>query len=123
MCFRPPPLACNAWCDICLQGLVFSGWLERDVRLGSLSEACLQGLGEGKVAASSFRTSYVPLNKQADFINGMQASPVIPCSTSSCRHVWDEPPHAAEWILSIPKSGSICLQDPPCCVAQCSPLP
>ena len=24
------------------------------------------------MAASSFRTSYVPLNKQADFINGMQ---------------------------------------------------
>ncbi len=32
----------------------------------------LQGLGEGKVAASSFRTSYVPLNKQSDFIKGMQ---------------------------------------------------
>ena len=34
----------------------------------------MQGLGEGKVAASSFRTSYVPLNKQADFINGMQVN-------------------------------------------------
>jgi hypothetical protein len=32
----------------------------------------LQGLGEGVVAASSFRTSYVPLNKQSDFIDGMQ---------------------------------------------------
>ena len=40
----------------------------------------LQGLGEGKVAASSFRTSYVPLNQQADFINGMQVS----MSTVSC---------------------------------------
>ena len=40
----------------------------------------LQGLGEGKVAASSFRTSYVPLNKQADFINGMQ----VGCFTAVC---------------------------------------
>ena len=44
---------------------------------GILSEFCMQGLGEGKVATSSFRTSYVPLNKQADFINGMQVSPVM----------------------------------------------
>ena len=34
----------------------------------------MQGLGEGMVAASSFRTSYVPLNKQADFVNGMQVT-------------------------------------------------
>lgn len=40
----------------------------------------LQGLSEGKVAASSFRTSYVPLNQQADFINGMQVS----LSTVAC---------------------------------------
>lgn len=33
----------------------------------------LQGLGHGLVEASSFRTSYVPLNKQEDFIKGMQA--------------------------------------------------
>ena len=34
--------------------------------------------------ASSFRTSYVPLNKQADFINGMQ---VAPPHTSLSSHI------------------------------------
>ena len=70
--------------------------------LGILSKSCLQGLGEGKVAASSFRTSYVPLNKQADFINGMQVSPAMLCPMSSCRLVWDGPVHAAEQLLSTP---------------------
>jgi hypothetical protein len=42
-----------------------------------------QGLGEGVVAASSFRTSYVPLNTQADFIAGMQARSLL---TSACNH-------------------------------------
>ncbi len=40
----------------------------------NISKHGVQGLGEGVVAASSFRTSYVPLNKQADFINGMQVT-------------------------------------------------
>ena len=39
---------------------------------GDHFQPVLQGLGEGKVAVSSFRTSYVPLNKQSDFISGMQ---------------------------------------------------
>ncbi|EIE26672.1 multidrug efflux transporter AcrB transmembrane domain-containing protein [Coccomyxa subellipsoidea C-169] len=34
----------------------------------------------GVVEASSFRTSYVPLNKQEDFINGMQARPPLPAA-------------------------------------------
>ncbi|CAL8466999.1 g6535 [Coccomyxa elongata] len=33
----------------------------------------IKGLSHGVVEASSFRTSYVPLNKQEDFIKGMQA--------------------------------------------------
>ena len=37
----------------------------------------LQGLSEGVIEASSFRTSYVPLNKQEDFIKGMQACPPL----------------------------------------------
>ena len=45
-----------------------------------------QGLGEGVVAASSFRTSYVPLNTQADFIAGMQVllglSVIVPCTVT-----------------------------------------
>ena len=40
----------------------------------------LQGLSNGVVEASSFRTSYVPLNKQEDFINGMQARPPLPAA-------------------------------------------
>lgn len=40
----------------------------------------LQGLSNGVVEASSFRTSYVPLNKQEDFINGMQACPPLPAA-------------------------------------------
>ena len=47
----------------------------------------LQGLSEGKVAASSFRTSYVPLNQQADFINGMQVN----LFTVSCIALHPEP--------------------------------
>ena len=55
------------------------------------------------MAASSFRTSYVPLNKQADFINGMQVSPVMLCPMSSCRLIWNGSPHAAEQMFPTPQ--------------------
>ncbi len=38
------------------------------------------GLHRGVVAASSFRTQYVPLSKQQDFIDALQAS--IPCGSN-----------------------------------------
>ena len=84
--------------------------------LGILSKCSLQGLGEGKVAASSFRTSYVPLNKQADFINGMQVSPAMlfsyvelqtclgwPCSC--CRAIPSHPPVLAVSGCSVLSVG------------------
>lgn len=45
----------------------------------SLTIYLFQGLGDGVVEASSFRTSYVPLNKQEDFIKGMQVWPQHNC--------------------------------------------
>ena len=47
----------------------------------------------------------MPLNKQADFINGMQVSPVTLSALSSCRPVWDDSTHAAEHTFQTPKSG------------------
>ena len=38
----------------------------------------ISGLAGGVVTASAFRTSYVPLGTQADFINGMRVRP-RPC--------------------------------------------
>ncbi len=45
----------------------------------SFAVCLFQGLGDGMVEASSFRTSYVPLNKQEDFIKGMQVWPQHNC--------------------------------------------
>ena len=42
--------------------------LQRDMRDAS----GVAGLARGTVAASAFRTSYVPLGAQADFIGGMR---------------------------------------------------
>ncbi len=60
-------ISCHAELDVCVRRAVCKFWL------GVITvKPVLQGLGEGKVAVSSFRTSYVPLNKQSDFISGMQ---------------------------------------------------
>ena len=47
----------------------------------------LQGLSNGVIEASSFRTSYVPLNKQEDFIKGMQARPAPAWLSCSCSNI------------------------------------
>ena len=80
----------------------FSDALERDPQ--DLSGVA--GLHQGVVAASSFRTQYVPLSKQQDFIDALQVSiPVAASSGRACRPAHDQ-------ASRVPDSPQIAL---PCC--------
>ena len=54
----------------CAKGGV--GGYNNALRMDSADFTGIAGLTDGKVAASSFRTYYVPLNTQQDFINAYQ---------------------------------------------------
>jgi hypothetical protein len=45
-------------------------------------ETGIAGLSDGVVAASSFRTAYVPLSSQDDFISGLTVHTTLFCSFS-----------------------------------------
>lgn len=83
------------------------------IQMDTSDDSGVAGLQKGLVASSSFRTFYVPLSKQADFINAMAVGPPPPPCLSALHapHSAFLPPNVAE---SSPPAPSQPISPCPC---------